>query len=380
MALFEESAIGSMNLRNRLVRSATAEGMAPDTGEVTDDLVGFYSRLARGGVGLIIGGHAHIAQEGRSSRNQVGIHHDRLILGLRKLVRACHNGGAKVVAQLTHAGSQTTSEFIGGNDPAAPSAVEDPTCHTMPREMTEEDIEAVIGQFAAAARRARDAGFDAVQLHGAHGYLLSQFLSPHSNRRTDSYGGTVENRIRFTTEVFRKVRQAVGPEYPVLIKMNAQDYFPGGTTLEDSLPLARALSDLGINGIEVSGGLGASGSLNPSRVRINHPGKEAYFLEDAREIWKAIFLEDAREIRNAVKCPIILVGGIRSLDRILEIIDEDVVDYFAMSRPLIREPDLPNNWKTGIRSNSSCISCNQCFKTLNEGGLHCVQKKKMLET
>jgi 2,4-dienoyl-CoA reductase-like NADH-dependent reductase (Old Yellow Enzyme family) len=367
-ALFEESAIGSMKLRNRLVRSATAEGLATDDGEVTDELIDFYSRLAKGGVGLIIVGFSYIAPNGKGAPKQLGIHHDRLILGLRKLVRACHNGGAKVAAQLVHAGAQTTPEIIGDEEPISPSGVEDPTFHSDPRQMTEEDIQSVISSFGAAARRAKDAGFDAIEIHGAHGYLLSAFLSPFTNRRTDDYGGSVENRGRVTTEVFQKVRQAVGPEYPVLIKINAQDHFPGGTTLEDSVPLAEDLSELGIDAIEVSGGLGASGSLNPSRVRINHPGKEAYSLDDAREI------------RKAVKCPLILVGGIRSVDRILEIIDEGVVDYFAMSRPLIREPDLPNNWHTGIRSNSACISCNQCFKTLKEGGVHCVQKKKMLET
>ncbi len=367
-ALFEESAIGSMRLRNRLVRSATAEGMASDSGQVTDDLVDFYTRLARGGVGLVIAGYAYIAPGGKSSPRQMGIDNDGLILGLRKLVRACHNGGTKVAAQLVHAGAQTTAEILGGEDLIAPSAVEDRTYHSHPREMTEEDIQTVISQFGAAARRARDAGFDAIQLHGAHGYLLSQFLAPYSNRRKDAYGGSIENRIRFTTEVYQKVRQAVGPEYPVIIKINAQDYVDGGATLDDSIPLVKALCDMGIDAIEVSGGTGASGANIPSRVRINYPGREAYALDNAREM------------RSIVKCPLILVGGVRSMDRILEIMEEDVIDYFAMARPLIREPDLPNNWKTGTRSNASCISCNQCFKTLIEGSLHCVQKKKMLET
>jgi len=366
-ALFEESSMGALTLRNRLIRSATAEGLATDDGACTDGLVDLYGTLARGGVGLIITGYAYVSPLGRSAHKQLGIHHDRLILGLRKMVKACHDGGAEVAAQLVHGGSQTTLEITGGEDPLAPSAVEDPVYHSLPREMTTEDIHEVAGQFAAAARRAKDAGFDAVELHAAHGYLLSQFLSPKRNRRTDAYGGSVENRTRFACDVFQKVRQAVGPDYPILVKINGQDHVDGGTTLEDSVPLAKALSDLGADAIEVSGGTGASGSLGPSRVRINHPGKEAYSLSDAHEI------------RKAVSCPVILVGGIRSLDRILEIMDEEVVDYFAMARPLIREPDLPNNWKTGIRSNASCISCNRCFQTLNEGGLHCVQQKKMLE-
>lgn len=367
-ALFEESAIGSMTLRNRLVRSATAEGLATVEGECTDELVEFYRQLARGGAGLIITGYAYIDRLGKSSHKQLGIDHDRLILGLRKLVKACHDGGAKVAAQLVHAGAHTAPEFTGGQDPIGPSPVEDRTVHIRPREMTHADIDNVTSQFTAAARRAKDAGFDAVELHGAHGYLLSQFLSPFTNRRTDDYGGPIENRIRFTTDVYQKVRQAVGPDYPVLIKINGRDYVEGGATLEDSVPLARALSEMGIDAIEVSGGTGASDTQIPSRVRINRPDKEAYFLDDAREI------------RKAVKCPLILVGGIRTLGRILDIIDEEVADYFAMSRPLIREPDLPNNWKTGIRESASCISCNQCYKTLKEEGLHCVQKKKMLET
>ena len=142
----------------------------------------------------------------------------------------------------------------------------------------------------------------------------------------------------------------------------------GGTTLKDSVPLAEALAQKGIDAIEVSGGTAVSGTLNPARVRINHPSKEAYFLPEVREI------------RKVTSCPLIIVGGIRTTDRILEILDEGAADYFSISRPLIREPDLPNNWRTEIRSTSSCISCNQCFKTMVEGGLHCVQKKKLLET
>jgi 2,4-dienoyl-CoA reductase-like NADH-dependent reductase (Old Yellow Enzyme family) len=359
--LFDTMVLGPMTLRNRIVRSATAEGMAGEDGEVTEVMLDLYRALAAGGAGLLVTGHAFVSPEGRAAPRQTGIHEDRLLPGLRRLARACHEAGAGAAVQLAHAGAQTRAEIIGGQAPVGPSALEDPVFRTCPREMNEEDISRTIEAFGRAAARAREAGFDAVEVHAAHGYLLSQFLSPLRNHRRDGYGGPVENRTRFTVEVYDEVRRAVGPDFPVLIKINGQDYVEGGAMLEDSLPLARELARKGIDAIEVSGGTGASGLRNPSRVRISGPAKEAYHLPEAREI------------RKVVRCPIVLVGGLRSPDRVLEVLEEGNVDLIALSRPLIRQPDLPAKWESGDRAPATCISCNRCFRTIVEGGLHCAR-------
>jgi 2,4-dienoyl-CoA reductase-like NADH-dependent reductase (Old Yellow Enzyme family) len=207
-----------------------------------------------------------------------------------------------------------------------------------------------------AAARANAAGFDAVQLHGAHGYLLAQFLSPFTNQRQDEYGGDAEGRSRLAWQVCREVRNAVGPEYPVFIKLNSTDAIEGGLTLEDALICAKGLVEAGIDGIEVSGGVPYAGKMSPSRL-VKEPADEGYFLDNARTI------------KAAVGCPVISVGGWRSRGRIEDALDQ--VDAVAMSRPLVREPDLPNKWKAASQEPAACISCGGCFVTARKGHLEC---------
>ena len=233
--------------------------------------------------------------------------------------------------------------------------------------MTVEDISRVVDAFGAGARRAKDWGFDAVQLHGAHGYLINQFLSPLTNRRTDAYGGSIENRCRFLLEVYEAVRSAVGSDYPVMIKMNGSDNLEGGLTIEDAVFAAKALDKAGIDCIEVSGGTPASGNMTPARTKINTPEKEAYNLSLASQF------------RSAVKCPIMVVGGFRSFEVAEKTIQESA-DYISMARPFIREPALVKRWQEGDRSPARCISCNSCFTPgLKEGGIYCVVEKKEQE-
>ncbi len=222
--------------------------------------------------------------------------------------------------------------------------------------------------FAAGARRARDWGFDAVQLHGAHGYLINQFLSPLTNRRTDGYGESIENRCRLMREVYQAVRAAVGDYFPVMIKLNAADHLEGGLEIEDAVVAARALDSIGIDAIEVSAGTPASGDCSPTRMKVNTPEKEAYHLALAERI------------KTVVGCPVMVVGGFRSYDVARQAIAESALDYVALSRPLIREPDLPARWQAGGRDAARCISCNGCFKPgLEEGGIYCIIAKKEAE-
>ena len=360
--IFQKTVLAGLHLDNRLVRSATWEGMATDEGIVTDRLVALYEDLAKGGVGLIISSYMTVHALGRQNIDQIGAHDDTHLDGLRRVASAVHLHGRRIVAQIVHCGGQSRPKAMGGVDPLAPSAIKSPGYGGMPRALTLEQIEEIVQSFAAAAVRLKTAGFDGVQLHGAHGYLLAQFLSPSRNQRDDKYGGSLENRARFCLDVFNAVRDAVGPRFPIMIKLNANDFMDGSTTEEDSTYLAQRLAEAGIAAIEVSGGTPGSGKLGPARPAIATPEEEAYFLPQARILRKAV-----------PDTPLMLVGGIRSLAVMEQILAEGVVDYFAMSRPLIREPDLPARWQHSDRDPAACISCLGCFGPAVGGqGIRCV--------
>jgi len=367
MKVFEPKEIGGLLIKNRLVRSATYEAMAAENGRVTDRLVKLYETLAKGGVGLIITGYAYVQRDGRGALYMTGIDRDNLIPGLRRITETVHEQGenCKVAIQLAHCGRQTTVV----ETPVAPSAVFEPVAKEMPREMKIEDIKETIEAFAEAIRRAKEAGFDAVQLHAAHGYLLSEFLSPYTNRRTDEYGGSTENRMRIVEEIFNSAIEKVGKDFTILIKMNVSDFLEGGIELDESKKIAEKLSKMGISAIETSGGMWETRihnkDLTASRTNIRSKDKEAYFLPYAREI------------KRAIDVPLILVGGIRSLDVAERILAEGSADFVALCRPLIREPDLPNKWLRGVRGlTAECISCNACYESLTNGNVRCIQKER----
>lgn len=361
--LFEVTVINGMQLPNRFVRSATWEGMAEDDGSVTPALVDCMRQLAEGQVGLIISSHAYINPEGQATPKQIGVYKDSLINGLRQITQAVQGQGGKIVLQMSHSGCMANPKLTG-QMPLAPSNVEG-IFKSPIKEMTTGDIQGLIEAFGLAAQRAKKAGFDGVQIHAAHGYLMNQFLSPLLNKRTDAYGGSVENRYQILREALKKVRSTVGSGFPVLIKLNSQDFMEGGLTLEDSLKIGRLLQEDGIDAIELSGGTLLSGQLMPSRVGITKEEKEAYFLEAAKLFKKTI------------KVPLILVGGIRSLHVAERIIEQGWADYISMSRSFIREPGLIKRWKSGDLRKASCISDNQCFGPAMAGeGIYCVVEKK----
>jgi 2,4-dienoyl-CoA reductase-like NADH-dependent reductase (Old Yellow Enzyme family) len=364
--LFDQTTINGMTLQNRLARSATWEGMCAADGRPFPKLISFYRELARGGVGLIITGYTFVSPEGKQLPGKMGIHTDEFADVMKDMTRAVHEERGKICLQLVHAGGQTDAGNAG-RQPLAPSAVKIEQYPELPAEMTRDDIIRVITAFGDGARRAKDWGFDAVQLHGAHGYLINQFLSPLANLRQDDYGGSIENRCRFLLETYQAVRSAVGPDFPVMIKLNGSDNLEGGLSPEDAVFAAKALDKEGIDCIEVSGGTPASGDRSPARMKINTPEKEAYNLSPAGKI------------RAAVKCPIMVVGGFRSFEIAQRTVQESA-DYVSMARPFIREPDLANRWQKGDRTPARCISCNSCFKPgLKEGGIYCVVEKKEQE-
>jgi 2,4-dienoyl-CoA reductase-like NADH-dependent reductase (Old Yellow Enzyme family) len=232
----------------------------------------------------------------------------------------------------------------------------------MGREMTGADLETVRKAFASAALRAQKAGFDAVQLHAAHGYLLSQFLSPFFNKRKDAYGGDTKKRSRFVVEILKAVREAVGPVFPVFIKLNSEDFLPGGLTVDDMLQTSAILEETGIDAIEMSGGTFLSGKMNASRRGKPGPGEAEAYYETA-----------ARRYKNKIRVPLMLVGGIRTFETAERLVTDGVADYVALCRPFIREPGLVNRWKSGDRRPASCLSDSRCFKPALEGqGIYCV--------
>jgi 2,4-dienoyl-CoA reductase-like NADH-dependent reductase (Old Yellow Enzyme family) len=287
------------------------------------------------------------------------VYSDELIPELEAMVRAVHQNGGKIVLQLAHAGI-FADHRRSGLTPWAVSA--DVGFSKNPRrELAVSDIGELVQSFEDAAKRAHRAGFDGVQIHAAHGYLFSEFLSPAFNHRTDAYGGPIQNRARALIEVVQRVRKATGADYPILVKMNCQDFLDNGLTLEDSLATARMLTKAGLDAIELSGGMRASGKFMPGRVGINTPDKEAYFQKEASAF------------KSGIDVPLILVGGIRSFEVAERLLKEDVADFISLSRPLIREPGLIRRWKSGDCRRAACESDNLCFGPILKGeGVYCV--------
>jgi len=366
--LFDSATIRGLALRNRFVRSATYDGLAEKNGTVSEKHLRMFEELARGGVGLIITGITHVHPSGQISVFQNSLASDDCLPGFRNLAEAVHRGGAKIAVQLFHAGRETAKIFKPQHKQAiAPSMVsDDPNFQAPHRAMTEEEIWEIVRAFGDASRRAREAGLDAVQLHAAHAYLLSQFLSPFTNRRADAWGGNLENRLRLHREIYRDMRAKAGEDYPILVKIGVEDFFPGGLEFQEGKRAARYLAEWGFDALEISSGLRGKGyEKSEFRPGINQLDREAYFRE-----W-------CRDIRRSVKVPVMMVGGLRSFELMEEVIQNQEADFISLCRPLIREPGIIGDWKNKDRHRATCISCNKCFDALLKGeGLHCVMKKE----
>jgi len=339
--------------------------MANEDGSASDRLNAVMVNLVEGEIGLIISSHTYVAKEGQAGPWQLGIYSDDLIPGLKKMAGCVHRAGGKIVLQLAHAGFRAPSELTG-TQAIGPSPRET-TSGPQVREMSHEDLQAVKEAFASGAYRARMANFDGVQIHAAHGYLLSQFLSPAYNKREDEYGGVLENRARLLFEVLRAIRSRVGLDYPVMIKINSEDFIRDGLTLAETIQVSMLLSAEGIDAVEISGGTGDSGKFVPVRLgKIGSEEKEAYYREAGRSV------------KERVDTPLMLVGGIRSYDVAQDLLETGCTDYISLSRPLIREPDLIRRWRRGDRRKSECLSDNLCFKPIRAGsGMYCYAEEIM---
>ncbi len=351
--LFEPASIGTLTVPNRFVRSATAERLSDDRGRPRPELATMYRALAEGGVGLIITGHAYVHPGGRCHAEMSGIYDDALVEDWRAVTAVVHEADGRIVMQINHGGRQCDPAVVDG-ELVAPSPIALDKDRLRPRELSEREIENLVRAFGDAAGRVKAAGFDGVQIHGAHGYLVSSFSSPASNWRQDSWGGTMVRRLRFLEQVAAAIRDEVGDDYPVLIKLGTMDFVRDGLTESDGVEIIRHLADMGLDAVEISGGIGAGNT----RAGINSPDKEAYFLPIARRA------------RYVTDLPIILVGGFRSREVMQSVLEESSAGFISLCRPLIREPDLPNRLRDGQKA-ATCISCNQCWPREGELGISC---------
>jgi 2,4-dienoyl-CoA reductase-like NADH-dependent reductase (Old Yellow Enzyme family) len=381
-ALFQPGRIGPVETANRIVRAGTSETAAGESGEITGELVAIYEALARNQVGLILSGHMFCHPRGQYAAHQVGIHEDRMVPGLTRLVASVHRHGGKIFAQLAHAGSQSR---VVGNRPLAPSPIANALTGRDADTATEGEIEEAIAAFAAGAERAVQAGFDGVHIHGANGYLISEFSSPLTNQRADRWGGSPQSRDRFFIEVLKAVRKKVPPTMAVTVKLGLQDAVPGGMQLAEGVRRGEALASAGADAIEVScnamrlpsdsakeyvavGPLRAIDDLLLHRIFAS-PHPEAYFLEPARRL------------RQRVSKPIILVGGMRTPAVMEGIVLGGEADFIALARPFIREPDLVVKLAQGRRGPVACTSCNLCLMHESHHSLRCwrIPRRRLLE-
>ncbi len=369
--LFEKTWIKSLELTNRAIRSSTWSGVGDQKGYVTNRALEFYGELARGDLGLILTGYQYVMTNGQGLPYMLGNYEDAQAEGLKRLVDTVHEGGGKIAAQLVHCLAKANPKlfFREGDELWGASAVPYSAEDQVPREMTREDIVRLVEAHAAAAARSRMAGFDGIQLHGAHGMGIHQFLSPAWNRRGDAYGGSPGNRYRLVGEILEAIRGKVGKDYPVMFKISGQDFVEGGLEIPESAEIAKRLTDDGIDAIQVSACCSTSG---PDKHCIKH-----MITKEEDEAYLADF---AQFIKEKVKAPVIAVGGIRSVPIVDRILKEKQADYISMARPLIREPQLIKRWKSGDTSNAKCISCNRCFETGMKGlGISCYWERKQKE-
>jgi len=392
---FDPIRIGSLQVPGRIFKTATAETSADADGFVTEHLLRFYERMARGGTPLIITGNLFAGPLGKSSRNMTGIDADDKVEGLRELTDRVHAHGSLICCQVTHCGRQVVPKAMGF-EPVSASAVWEPTMGTMPREMTTSEIAVVVEEFAAAAARAAAAGFDGFQIHGGHGYLVSQFLTPHTNRRDDEYGGSFENRTRLLVEIIQTVRGAVGPDFPILLKLNGADALPGraGLETEELVRVARLAQETGIDAIEITVGHYESGfrmvagsfkgfygdflkygsgrdmtRLRRAVLRALHPifDRLSGWLWPPREGFN---LEYARQFKQALDIPVICVGGFQTLEGIQAALGDGGVDAVSCGRQIIADPYFVRHLRDGVEG-PRCDFCNRCLARGGAQALDC---------
>jgi 2,4-dienoyl-CoA reductase-like NADH-dependent reductase (Old Yellow Enzyme family) len=392
---FDPLKIGALEIPGRIYKCATSETSADEDGFVTDQLILFYERMARGGTPMMITGNVYAGASGKSTRNMTGIDSDEKIAGLRRLTARVHELNSLVFVQISHCGRQAMPNVVGFQ-PIAPSAIREPTMGSMPREITLSEIGIVIEEFAAGAARAVEAGFDGIEIHGGHGYLISQFLTPHTNRREDEYGGSLENRARLLLEIIRAVRHATGPKFPILLKMNGTDALPGrnGLDTDELVRIGQLAQEAGVDAIEVSVGHYESGfrmcagsfsgfyreflkygsGRDMPRARRSVLGLLHPILDRVSGwMWppeEGFNLQYARKFKAALDIPVICVGGFQTLEAIVGALESGDVDAVSCGRQMIADPFFVQNLRSGAQG-PTCDFCNRCLARTGYEPLDC---------
>lgn len=349
--LFDTTKIKELTVKNRFIRSATHEAMATDDGEVTDKLLEVYENLARGCTGIIITGFAYTIKDENTSLRMLAAYNDSFIEGFKKITETVHKHDTKIILQIASGGSQAKFK-IKDKTIWGPSAVEHLYTKITPAEMTKENIKSLTEAFSDASLRAKKGGFDGVQIHSAHGYLVNQFLNPYYNRRQDEYGGSIENRARIVFEIYESIRKKVGNDFLVSIKINCSDFMGDeGLQPEETKYICKKLDEMGIDLIEISGNVG----YNQTPPVIFETG----IAEDTSR--QSYFSKYAAEIAEIVKAPVAVVGGNRDFDLMTNILNKTKISYFSLARTLLCEPDLINKWKENSSYKPKCIACNKCW-------------------
>ncbi|MBN1188151.1 MAG: NADH:flavin oxidoreductase [Dehalococcoidales bacterium] len=349
---FEPFTINRMQIKNRFVRSATMDNMGSDS-MVTEAQLELYRDLSLGEVGLIISSGIFPSINGQAGKGQLGAHTDETIPSLKKIADMVHKNNGKVAAQLLHGGWQCNPELTG-QQPIGPSALIHPFRGIPIKGLSIDEVYEEIERFVQAGRRLIEAGFDAIQFHGAHSWLISAFLSPVTNKREDEFGGSAKKRANFVIQIYKGIRRIAGPDYPVFIKLGLKDYHSQGKSLDEGLKTAAIFEEIGMDAIEISEGV--------EEERSHHIRLGALF---------PYYLDECRQARRVLKQPIILVGGMRQLKDVEQVLEEDIADAVSMCRPFVMDRYIVKKFHQGVATSSACTSCNGCTG-LNRTTLRCV--------
>lgn len=328
---------------------------------MTDKLYTIYEELAKGEVGLITTGYANIVEEEKPNARMMGIYNDSFIPEYKKLTQLVHNNGSKIVIQLAYGGTKTTHN-VDQRVIYAPSEIPEKSTQTLGKRMSQSEIDYIVQAFASAALRTKFAGFDGVEIHAAHTYFINQFLSPFYNQRDDNYGGSLDNRMRFSLEIYTEIRKLVGDDYPILVKLTASEFFEGGLTFHETHLICKKLEAIGVDAIIISGNIHAK-----ANTVINE------YFDCHRIQQEGYFYEYGKVISEEISVPIITVGGLTDIAAIENIAENSNIQYFALSRPLLSEPDLIKRWKSGDRPP---VGCERCSKCRTRRGNFCVVNKR----
>ena len=385
--LFTTFNLGPITLRNRTIRAAAFEGMCPGN-RVSEDLINYHRSVAAGGIGMTTVAYAAVERSGLSFSHQLLLNKES-VPDLRKLTDAVHKEGAACSIQIGHCGNMA-SPSVTGSRPVAPSGRVNLYGPAFPRSLSQTEIRSLAKSFGSAVHSARESGFDAVEVHAGHGYLISQFLSPYTNRRKDSFGGSLENRARFMVMVMEEVKKAAGNDVAVLVKTNTRDGFKGGMELDECIETARILEQSGADALVLSGGFVSKAPMYI--LRGSMPMKIfAYYIENkvmqffvrmlghylVKEIpfAEGYFLEDALKFRARLKLPLVYVGGLIAREKIDEVLNEGF-EMIAFARALIKDPDFVNKLKKGELSRSECDTCNYCIAVMYSKITECIQNQE----